>query len=43
MLHKGRLVWTGPTSDIDDSDNPYLDQFIHKRGDGPIKMAITAA
>ena len=43
MLHKGRLVWTGPTADIDGSDNPFLDQFIHKRGDGPIKMAVTAA
>jgi len=43
MLHEGRLVWTGPTADIDNSDNPYLDQFIHKRGEGPIKMAVTAA
>ncbi len=42
MLHKGRLVWVGPAKDIDDSGNPFVDQFIHGRADGPIKMELRA-
>jgi phospholipid/cholesterol/gamma-HCH transport system ATP-binding protein len=40
MLYDGRIVWAGPTTDIDRSGNPYVDQFIHGRAEGPIKMAI---
>ncbi len=40
MIHKGKIVWTGPTADIDNSGNPYVDQFIHGRADGPIKMEV---
>ncbi len=40
MLHKGRLVWVGPARDIDTSGNPFVDQFIHGRAEGPIKMEI---
>jgi phospholipid/cholesterol/gamma-HCH transport system ATP-binding protein len=40
MLYEGKIVWAGPTQDIDRSDNPYVDQFIHGRAEGPIKMAI---
>jgi phospholipid/cholesterol/gamma-HCH transport system ATP-binding protein len=43
MLHQGRIVWHGPTSEIDHSGNPYVDQFIHGRADGPIKMQVQAA
>ena len=43
MLHQGRIVWHGPTSEIDHSANPYVDQFIHGRADGPIKMQVRAA
>ncbi len=39
MLQDGRIVWRGPAADIDHSDNPYVDQFIHGRADGPIKGA----
>ncbi len=42
MLHKGRLVWVGPARDIDTSGNPFVDQFIHGRADGPIKMELRA-
>ena len=38
MLHKGRIVWFGPTVDIDDSDNPIVRQFIFGRAEGPIEM-----
>ena len=40
MLHEGRIIWQGPKSDIDHSGNPYVDQFIHGRADGPIKMQV---
>ncbi len=36
MLHEGKIVWTGPVEELDNSDNPYVDQFIHGRADGPI-------
>ncbi|MBI2585503.1 MAG: ATP-binding cassette domain-containing protein, partial [Rhodospirillales bacterium] len=40
MLYDGRIIWAGPTKDIDNSGSPYVDQFIHGRAEGPIKMAI---
>ena len=40
MLYKGKIIWQGPTADIDDSGNAHLDQFIHGRAEGPIKMEI---
>ena len=43
MLHEGRIVWHGPTGEIDHSGNPYVDQFINGRAHGPIKMQVRAA
>ena len=40
MLYEGRIIWVGSTEAIDCSDNEYVDQFIHGRADGPIKMAV---
>lgn len=40
MLYKGSIIWNGPTSEIDHSGNPYVDQFIHGSAEGPIKMEI---
>lgn len=37
MLHDGVIKWTGPVGDMDASGDPYLDQFIHGRADGPIE------
>ncbi len=42
MLYGGRIIWQGPTSEIDRSNNPYVEQFIHGRAEGPIKMAVKA-
>ncbi|WP_029006775.1 ABC transporter ATP-binding protein [Azospirillum halopraeferens] len=42
MIYQGRIIWTGHASDIDDSGNPYVDQFVHGRADGPIRMQIRA-
>ncbi len=43
MLHKGRIVWQGPTAEIDRTDNPYVDQFVNGRAEGPIQMEVRAA
>lgn len=40
MLYKGKIIWQGPTAEIDHSGNPYVDQFIHGRAQGPIKMEV---
>ncbi|MDR9394656.1 ABC transporter ATP-binding protein [Roseovarius sp. SYSU LYC5161] len=37
MLHDGIIQWTGPVGRMDDSGDPYLDQFIHGRAEGPIE------
>ena len=42
MLYQGKIIWQGPTAEIDRSGNPYVDQFIHGRAEGPIKMAVKA-
>jgi phospholipid/cholesterol/gamma-HCH transport system ATP-binding protein len=40
MIYKGKIVWQGPTAQIDSSGNPYVEQFIHGRAEGPIKMEV---
>jgi phospholipid/cholesterol/gamma-HCH transport system ATP-binding protein len=40
MLYEGKIVWHGPRDGIDSADNPYVDQFVHGRADGPIKMQL---
>jgi phospholipid/cholesterol/gamma-HCH transport system ATP-binding protein len=42
MLYKGKIIWNGPTGEIDRSGNPFVDQFIHGRAEGPIKMEVKA-
>jgi len=42
MLYGGKIIWQGPTGEIDRSGNPYVEQFIHGRAEGPIKMAVKA-
>ncbi|MDB5685098.1 MAG: transporter-like protein [Sphingomonas bacterium] len=36
MLYQGRIVWHGPRDRLYDSGNPYVDQFVQGRADGPI-------
>ncbi|WP_281300897.1 MULTISPECIES: ATP-binding cassette domain-containing protein [unclassified Iodidimonas] len=40
MLYDGKIIWHGSKADIDQSGNAYVDQFIHGRAEGPIKMAL---
>jgi phospholipid/cholesterol/gamma-HCH transport system ATP-binding protein len=42
MIYKGRIIWSGPTAEIDHSGNPYVEQFIHGRAEGPIQMEVRA-
>jgi phospholipid/cholesterol/gamma-HCH transport system ATP-binding protein len=37
MLHDGVIQWVGPVSQLDNSGNPYVDQFVHGREEGPIE------
>ena len=38
MLHGGRIVWQGPVETLDASGSAIVDQFIHGRAEGPIKV-----
>ncbi|NOX94846.1 MAG: ATP-binding cassette domain-containing protein [Alphaproteobacteria bacterium] len=40
MLYEGRIIWRGKPDDMERSDNPMVDQFVHGRAEGPIKMAL---
>ncbi len=37
MLHAGKIRWTGPVAQMDDSGDPYLTQFISGSPEGPIE------
>lgn len=36
MIHEGKIIWYGKVADLDHSGNPYVEQFIHGRAEGPI-------
>jgi phospholipid/cholesterol/gamma-HCH transport system ATP-binding protein len=40
MLYDGKLIWVGGAKDVDTAGNPYVDQFVHGRAEGPIKMQL---
>ncbi len=42
MIYKGKIIWAGPVSDIDNSGNDFVDQFINGRAEGPIQMDVRA-
>lgn len=37
MLHDGIIQWTGPITELDGTSDPYVQQFIHGRAEGPIE------
>lgn len=37
MLHGGVIRWTGPVGEMDATPDPYVQQFIHGRAQGPIE------
>ena len=40
MLYKGKIIWYGAAKDIDRTGNPYVEQFINGRAEGPIRMEV---
>ncbi len=36
MIHQGKIIWTGTVKEMDNSGNPFVEQFIHGRAHGPI-------
>ncbi|NKB28759.1 MAG: ATP-binding cassette domain-containing protein [Rhodobacteraceae bacterium] len=36
MLHDGVIKWAGPVSKLDDSGDPFVEQFVTGRAEGPI-------
>jgi phospholipid/cholesterol/gamma-HCH transport system ATP-binding protein len=40
MLYEGKIIWRGPVSQLDNSGNEYIDQFVHGRANGPIQPAL---
>ena len=42
MLYDGRIIWQGPRATLDASGNAYVDQFIHGRAEGPIRVGAAA-
>ena len=40
MLYQGKIVWQGLVSEIDRSGNPYIEQFIQGKTEGPIYVDV---
>ncbi len=43
MLHDGKIIYSGTPSEVRETDNPVVRQFIEGRAEGPIKTATTRA
>jgi len=41
VLHQGKVVASGTGKDIQESDNPYVQQFINGEIDGPVSFKET--
>jgi phospholipid/cholesterol/gamma-HCH transport system ATP-binding protein len=40
MLHKGRIVWSGPAGLLGHTGNALVDQFANGEREGPIQMEL---
>ncbi len=36
MIYHGEIIWYGKVEELDNSGNPYIEQFINGRAKGPI-------
>jgi phospholipid/cholesterol/gamma-HCH transport system ATP-binding protein len=41
MLYDGTIVWHGAVAELDNSGNPIVDQFVHGRSQGPIRIGVS--
>ena len=41
MIYQGQIIGQGPIKDIEHSNNPYIEQFIHGRTEGPIQIDVS--
>jgi phospholipid/cholesterol/gamma-HCH transport system ATP-binding protein len=42
MIYDGKIIWRGSADAITRSGDPYVDQFVNGRAEGPIRMALRA-
>jgi phospholipid/cholesterol/gamma-HCH transport system ATP-binding protein len=40
MIHKGQILWCDTIDKLDNSQNPFVDQFINGNIEGPIQMEL---
>ncbi|MBQ9271718.1 MAG: ATP-binding cassette domain-containing protein [Alphaproteobacteria bacterium] len=40
MLYHGKIIWIGTVKEMENSDNPYLQQFITGNAQGPIQVEV---
>lgn len=40
MIYKGEIIWTGTKDSIDNSGNPYVEQFVNGHAEGPIEIKL---
>ena len=40
MIYKGKIIWRGPASQIDETGNAMVEQFVHGNAEGPIQMDV---
>lgn len=38
MLYQGKIIWQGTVKEMDETDNPYVKQFINGQSQGPMKI-----
>jgi phospholipid/cholesterol/gamma-HCH transport system ATP-binding protein len=42
MLYQGKIIWEGSADQVENSGDPYVDQFVHGRSEGPIQIQVRA-
>jgi len=42
MLYEGKIVWQGTPKELLQADNPYADQFVNAKREGPMKTTAEA-
>ena len=40
IIYQGKIVWSGEARDVDNSGNPYVEQFVQGKAEGPIRMPV---